>query len=43
MKKDEIFISRKFKTKITQDTTEQKANHNLMKLKAQAKILEDIT
>ncbi len=47
MKKDEIFIFRKFQEKITpQDTEEQKkikANHNLMKLKAQTEILEDKT
>ena len=48
MKKDEIFIPRKFQEKITpQDTEEQKkkikANFNLMKLKAQTEILEDKT
>ena len=48
MKRDEIFIPRKFKEKITpQDTEEQekkiKANLNLMKLKAQTEILEDKT
>ena len=45
MKRDEIFIPRKFKDKITpQDTEGQKiikANIYLMKLKAQTKILED--
>ena len=47
MKKDEIFIPRKFKEKITpQDTEEQKkvkVNHNLMKLKAQTDIQKDET
>ena len=47
MKKDEIFISWKFKEKITpQDTEEQKkikANLNLMKLKVQTEIQEDKT
>ena len=47
MKKDEIFISRKFKEKITLQNTEEqkkiKANHNLMKLKAQTEILENKT
>ena len=47
MKKDEIFIFRKFQEKITpQDTEEQKkikANLNLMKLKGQTEILKDKT
>ena len=46
MKKDEIFIPRKFQEKISpQDTKEQKkikANLNLMKLKAQTEILPTI-
>ena len=47
MKKDEIFIPKKFQEKITpQDTEEQKkikANLNLLNLKAQTEILEDKT
>ena len=47
MKKNEIFIPRKFQEEITpRDTEEQKkikANLNLMKLKAQIEILEDKT
>ena len=47
MKKDEIFLPRKFQEKITpQDIEEQikiKANLNLMKLKAQTEIPEDKT
>ena len=45
MKKDEIFIPRKFKETKNNHKTQKKikANHNLMKLKAQTEILEDKT
>ena len=44
MKKDEIFIPRKFKEKITpQDTEEQKKIKANLKLKAQIEIPEDKT
>ena len=47
MKRDEIFIPRKLKEKITPQYAEEqkkiKANLNLMKLKAQTETLEDKT